>query len=254
MEPSHWIERAPQKRLMVVAGPVAPRARAEDRGAARRRARRRHPQDVRRRRDLLPLRGVGARRGHVHRPDRREARRPEPLGAPDHGQRGQARLGEADHRRHPVVLLLAPGQEVAAARADHREARRGRAPDRGRRPRADDGPARRPGAGLLQRPRRPHDRGADVRAVLPRPRPRRRPRRGRARHRPHEARGQVRRDDRRRPRRPEQGAARAQRRQGDERDRRGRGQGRRDDRRHHRHRRHAVRGRRGAEGGGRDAR
>ena len=32
--------------------------------------------------------------------------------------------GEADHRRHPLVLLRAPGQEVPATRADHRAPRR----------------------------------------------------------------------------------------------------------------------------------
>ena len=72
-------------------------------------------------------------------------------------------------------------------------------------------------------------------------------------HRPREARGQVRRDDRRRPRRPQQGAPGPQPGEGDRRDRRRRRQGRGDDRRHHRHRRHALRRRRGAARGGRDA-
>ena len=46
----------PQKRLMVFAGRSHPRARAAHRRAARSRARRGHAQDVRERRDLLPLR------------------------------------------------------------------------------------------------------------------------------------------------------------------------------------------------------
>ena len=78
-------------------------------------------------------------------------------------------------------------------------ARRRPARDRRRRPGDDDGPARGPGAGLLHDSRRPHGRGADVRAARPRPaRPRRGARRRRARHRPREARRQVRGDDRRR--------------------------------------------------------
>ena len=35
------------------------------------------------------------------------------VGAPDHGQRREARVREADHRGDPLVLLRAPGQEVA---------------------------------------------------------------------------------------------------------------------------------------------
>ena len=160
-----------------------------------------------------------------------------------HGQRGEARVREADHRGDPLVLLRAPGQEVAAPRADHRPHGRRRPRDGRRRPRDHDGPPRRPGAGLLPHPGRPHGRGADVRAVRPRPpRPGRRARRGRAGHRARQARGQVRGDDRRRPRRPQQGAPGPQPGAGDRRHRRRRGQGRRDDRRHHRHGGHALAG------------
>ena len=35
-----------------------------------------------------------------------------PDGAPDHDPGREARLGEAHHRRHPVVSVHAPGQEV----------------------------------------------------------------------------------------------------------------------------------------------
>ena len=45
-------------------------------------------------------------------------------------------------RRHPVVRLLAAGQEVARPRADLRPPRRPHARDRGRRSRAHHGPAR----------------------------------------------------------------------------------------------------------------
>ena len=182
-------------------------------------------------------------RGHLHRPDRIGAGRPAPDGAADHDQRGQARLGEAHHGRDPLVLLRPAGQEVAAARADHGQARRRPAPDRRCRPGPDDGPPCRPGAGVLRDPGRPHDRGADVRAVRSRPQPRRgaRPSSRRIPGMPRSQASSPRWS--RRPRDPEQGAARAQRGEGHDRDRRRRGQGRRDHRRHHRHRRHARRGR-----------
>ena len=76
-----------------------------------------------------------------------------------------ARLGAPRHRRHPVVRLLAPGQEVRAARADLRPARGASARDRRHRPPADDGPPRRPAAGLLLQAGRPHDRDADPHPV-----------------------------------------------------------------------------------------
>ena len=69
------------KRLMLVSGPRQPGAGGEDRRQARRRARRRDAQDVRQRRGLLPLRGVGARGRRVHRAaDLRES--PPPASAP----------------------------------------------------------------------------------------------------------------------------------------------------------------------------
>ena len=241
------VSLTPQKRLAVVAGSSHPELADEDRRPPRRRADEGRARDLRGRLALLPLRGLRSRRRHVHRPDGGAVDRRASDGAADHGQRCQARLREADHGRHPLVLLRAPGQEVAAARADHRAPRRRPARDRRRRPRDHDGPARRPGAGLLPDPRRPHGRRADVRPAHPRlPRHRGRARRRRPGHGPREARGQVRGDDRRRPRRPEQGAPGPQPGEGDRRDRRRRGQGRRHDRRHHRHRRDAVRRRRGA--------
>ena len=48
----------------------------------------------------------------------------QPDGAVDHDQRGQAGLGAPHHGRHPLVRLLAPGQEVGPARADHGQADR----------------------------------------------------------------------------------------------------------------------------------
>ena len=80
----------------------------------------------------------------------------------------EARVRLPDHRGHPLVPVLTPGQEVGAARTDLREAR-GRAPAVGRRrPGADDGSARRPDPGLLHASRRPHDRAESLRPVLPR--------------------------------------------------------------------------------------
>ena len=59
-----------------------------------------------------------------------------------------------------------PGQEERPARADHRQAGRRHAGGGGRRPGADDGPPRRPAAGLLQGAGRPHDGGADAGRAL----------------------------------------------------------------------------------------
>ena len=123
--------------------------------------------------------------------------RPQPDGAADHDQRGAAGVGEADHGGRPLVLLRAPGQEVAAARADQRASGRRHAAVRRRRPRAHDGPPRRPGAGLLPHPGRPHDGDPALRPVRPGSEAPGAYRRGLARHRPDEARRQVRGDDRR---------------------------------------------------------
>ena len=71
----------------------------------------------------------------------------------------------------PALPVRAPGPQGEAARADLGAARRRHAPARRRRPRADDGPARRPDPGLLHDPGRPHDGAAALRAPLPRPRP-----------------------------------------------------------------------------------
>ena len=158
-------------------------------------------QDVLQRRGLLPLRGVDPRRRRVHRPaDLREpagGREPERRadGADGDDRRGDRRLRAPRDRRHPVVRLQPPGQEVRAARADHRPARRPHARGRGRRPRAHDGPARRPDAGLLPEARRPHDGDVHPHPVLPRPAPRRH-RRRLARRGPREAGEEVRREGR----------------------------------------------------------
>ena len=95
------------------------------------------------------------------------------LGAPPDDPRRQARLGAPDRRRHPVVRVLAPGQEVCAARADLRAPRRRGARDGGHRPPGRDGPPRGPAPGLLLQAGRPHDRDADPHPVRDRP-PRRR--------------------------------------------------------------------------------
>ena len=154
-----------------------------------------------------------------------------------------AAVGGSAHRVIAVdalVRLLAPGQEVGAARADQRAA--GRADARGRRdrPDPDDGPALRPDPGLLPEALRPHDRAVHAHPVLRRPRARG-PRRRRPGRRPREAEQAVRLEDRRRPGDPQQGAPRPAGRRDQLRDRRRRRQDRGDRRRHHRHRRHARR-------------
>ena len=103
----------PNKRLMLVSGRSNPELAQKIGAADRLRARRDDAEDLRERRDVLPLRGLDPRRGHLHRADGVDAGRPASDGASDHDQRGQARLGEAHHGRDPVVLLRPPGQEVA---------------------------------------------------------------------------------------------------------------------------------------------
>ena len=85
-------------------------------------------EDVRQRRGLLPLRGVGARRRRVHRPadlrqrgrglsDQRRAD-----GAAGDGRRRGRRLRASRDRGDALVRVLPPGQEVRAAGADQRAA------------------------------------------------------------------------------------------------------------------------------------
>ena len=118
------IDRDDSKRLMVFAGRSSQDARRADRIAPRHRARQRAPPDLRQRRDLRALRGERPRRRRLPRAVHVQAGERQPDGAVDHDQRRQAGLGAPHHRRHPVVRLLAPGQEVGAARADHGQARR----------------------------------------------------------------------------------------------------------------------------------
>ena len=55
-------------------------------------------------------------------------------GAPDHGRRAQAGVGQADHRGHAVLRLRPPGQEAPRPRADLRAADGRPVQDRRRRP------------------------------------------------------------------------------------------------------------------------
>ena len=159
-------------------------------------------------------------------------------GAAGDGRRRGRRLGAPRDRRHAVVRLLAPGQEVGPARADQRAAGGADARVGRDRPDPDDGPALRPDPGLLPEALRPHDGAVHAHPVLRRPRPRG-PRRRRAGRRPREAEQAVRLEDRRRPGDPQQGAPRPAGRRDQLRDRRRRGQDGGDRRRHHRHRRDA---------------
>src|SRR6266446_4089786 len=68
-----------------------------------------------------------------------------------------AAVGASRDRRHPLVRLLASGQEVRPARADLGEARRPHARGGRRRQGPDDGPARGADPGVLPEARRPHD-------------------------------------------------------------------------------------------------
>ena len=116
---------------------------------------------VRQLRDLRALRGVGPRLRRVRAAEPHRADQRVDHGAPDHGRRAQARLGEADHGGDAVLRLRAPGQEAPRPRADLGPADGRPVQDRRRRP-ADRGrPARRPDPGLLRRPGRPPDGAAD---------------------------------------------------------------------------------------------
>ena len=118
------VEVISKHRLEFVSGRSHPELAARHRPAPRRAAVRAEPPRVRQRRDPLPLRGVAARRGRLHPPDPLRAGERLAHGAADHDRRGEARVGEADHRGVPLLRLLAPGPQVHGPRADHREARR----------------------------------------------------------------------------------------------------------------------------------
>ena len=121
-KPGHWIERGPLKRLMVFSG-------------------RSHPELAQRIAEQLGVElgevelktfSNGETYCRYHESIRGAdvfivqtgcvAGRPQPHGAPVHDPGGEARLGEADHRRRAVVPVLAPGPQGAAARADLRHA------------------------------------------------------------------------------------------------------------------------------------
>ena len=88
----------------------------------------------------------------------------------DVDRRGRRWLGAPRDRRHPLVRLLAAGQEVRAPGADHRAARGADARDRRNRPDPDDGSPPGPDPGILQEAVRPHDRAVHAHPVLRGPR------------------------------------------------------------------------------------
>ena len=135
-----------------------PDARARDRGEPRDPGQRGRDPALRLGRDLLPRRGVGARRRRVHRADPLRARERGDHGAADHDRRDEAGEREAHHRRRAVLRLLAAGQEGRLAGSDQREARRRPALRRRREPRGVGRPAQRPDPGVLRRAVRPPDR------------------------------------------------------------------------------------------------
>ena len=136
--------------------------------------------------DVFLVQSTAANEAHGMTPERR------PDGAAGDDRRRAGRLRPPDHRRDALVRLRPPGQEVPAARADHRPRRRQVPRGRRRRPRPHHGPPLRPGAGLLRGPGRPHDRDAEPHPVLHRPGLRRRARDRLARRRPREGRPQLR--------------------------------------------------------------
>ena len=77
---------------------------------------------VRQRRDALPLRRVDPGRRRLHRPEPQQPGERRDHGAADHDRRGQAGLGQADHRRLPLLRLRPPGPQGVGPGADHRQA------------------------------------------------------------------------------------------------------------------------------------
>ena len=141
--------------------PCPPRAGRGGRRAAGHRAGADLGLRVRQQRDLRPLRGVGARLRRLRDPEPHRSGQRVDHGAPDHGRRAQARLGQADHRGDAVLRLRPPGQEAPRPGADLGPADGRPVQDRRRRP-ADRGrPAHRADPGLLRRPGRPPDGAAD---------------------------------------------------------------------------------------------
>ncbi|CAA9427629.1 MAG: Ribose-phosphate pyrophosphokinase, partial [uncultured Pseudonocardia sp.] len=168
----------PEEAPDALRGPGAPGTRGAGGQAPRRHD---HPAVgllLRQRRDLRAVRGVGPRLRRVRPAEPLRADQRPDHGAPDHGRRAQARLRQADHGRHAVLGLRAPGQEAPRPRADLRAPGRRPVQDRGRRPDHGRRPAHLPDPGLLRRPGRPPVRAARARplrqAHLRRPRPRRR--------------------------------------------------------------------------------
>ena len=99
-------------------------------------------------------------------------------GAPHHDRRCEARVGQAHHRRLPLLRLLAPGPQVDGPRADHGQARRRHALGGGCRPGDQRRPALGADPGLLRHALRPPGGGAGPRGVHARELRRQRRRRG----------------------------------------------------------------------------
>ena len=161
------LKKTTKKNLMVFQRSGAPRARRGGRRPARHPAGAHLGLRVRQLRDLRPLRGVGARLRRLRDPEPHGADQRVDHGAPDHGRRAQACLGQADHRRPAVLRLRPPGQEAPWPRA-HLRAPDGRPlQDRRRRPADLRRPPRRPDPGLLRRSGRPPDGAADPGRLRP---------------------------------------------------------------------------------------
>ena len=157
---------APRTAAAGVRRPVASEARGVDHGPAGDASRRGRVGDLLERRDVLPVHPVDSWGGRLRAAIVLAGDERPPSRAPRHDRRGATGVRGAGDRRHALVSVLAPGQEVGAARADL-GARRGRVA-RGRRcrSRADDGSARGPDPGLLPRPGRPHDCAPALRGPL----------------------------------------------------------------------------------------
>ncbi len=92
------MKRTTEKNLMVFSGRAHPELAEEVADAARQRPGADVGVRVRQLRDLRPLRGVGPRLRRVRDPEPHGSDQRVDHGAPDHGRRAQAGLGQADHR------------------------------------------------------------------------------------------------------------------------------------------------------------
>ena len=152
-----------QLELILRSGPS--RARPGGRRPPRDQAHRGQPRRLRQQRDPVPLRRLDPGRRRVHHAEPRRAGERLDHGAADHDRRRQAGVGQAHHRRVPLLRLRPPGPQGRGPRAHHGQARHRHAGDRRRRSHRRRRPALEPDPGVLRRALRPPHGRADARST-----------------------------------------------------------------------------------------